>query len=185
MLNKMIALLTAQHLIMHAQAPDAAAEPSKVQFCKKTYDIETGEVSFAFGDGETITANVNDYSDKIQATLKVHGLIQKGGDSYAGAKGNYTEAKNSLREVLENLKAGEWRGSREDGQPRIGDLAEAIARVKGIDLAAATAAVEAAAEEKRKEWRAHPRIKAAIAQIKAEKAQKELEAATSAGDITL
>lgn len=185
-MKKMMAVLTAQAFMLNmAEAAGGAAEDKKPQFCKKDFDLETGEVFFAFGDGETISANVYEYQDKIQKRLMLHGAIQKGGDSYAGAKGNYSEAKASLREVLDNLKAGEWRGSREDGQPRIGDLAEAIARVKGIKLATATTAVEAASEDKRKEWRAHPRIKAAIAQIKAEKAQKELEAASAAGDIEL
>ena len=159
---------------------------AKAQFCKKDYDLDTGVVSFSFGDGETIEVNVNELPANIQSTLLLHGMSQKGGDSYAGAKGNYAEAKSSLRSVIEALQAGNWGTGREgEGGPRLGELSAAIARIKGIELDVASAAVEKADEAKRKEWRAHPKIKAVIAQIRAEKAQAALEAAAESGDVTL
>lgn len=154
------------------------AEEKKVKFCDKDYDLDTGVVEFNFGDGEQVTQKFDDLPVDMQRQLGLHGLSQKGGDSYAGAKGNYAEAKANLRQVLANLAAGSWGSTGEgEGKPKLGELSAAIARVKGIPLEQATAAVEKADDAKRKEWRAHPKIKAAIATIRAEKAQKELEAA--------
>lgn len=163
-----------------------AAEAAKPKFCEKEYDLETGIASFSFGNGKQLEGELDSYTPAIQRQLALHGLIQKVGDSYAGAKGNYAEAIDNAEGVLAALKAGEWGTGREgDGKPRLGELSEAIARVKAISLEDATKAVEAAPEDKRKTWRAHPKIKAAIALIRSEKAQKALEAAADAGDISL
>lgn len=152
------------------------------KFCSKDVDLDTGVVSFAFGDGETITVNVDELPADIQRTLMLHGMSQKGGDSYAGAKGNFAEAKANLKAVIEALQQGQWSGGRDgEGKPRLGELSEALSRIKGISLEDATAAVTAAHEsgdegqEKIKTWRAHPKVKAMIAQIRFEKAQKLAE----------
>lgn len=162
------------------------------KFCSKDYDLDTGMVSFAFGDGKSFEVNVDELPSDIQRTLMLHGASQKIGDSYAGAKGNFAEAQANVQAVIEALKAGQWTGGRDgEGKPRLGELSAAIARVKGIPLEDATAAVNAANESgdegqaKIKTWRAHPKIKAAIAAARAEKAQKELENASNAGDISL
>ena len=154
------------------------AEEKKVKFCDKDYDLDTGVCEFNFGDGEQIVVNVDELPADIQRQLTLHGMCQKGGDSYAGAKGNYAEAKANLRQVIANLASGSWGSAGEgEGKPKLGELSQAIARIKGIDLTVATAAVEKADDAKRKEWRAHPKIKAAIAQLRAEKAQAELDKA--------
>lgn len=169
------------------------------KFCDKDYDPEQGTASFAFGNGKTLTADVSTFNDEIKTRLMFHGLLQKVGDSFAGAKGDYTKGIESASSVIEQLQRGEWNAGRGEGGngPRLGELAEGIARVKGISLEEARAAVDAAAAlqgtpeqkaagaEKLKTWRAHPKIKAAIAQLKAEKAQAELDAAGDAGDINL
>jgi hypothetical protein len=155
----------------------------KTKFCDKDADSDTGVVSFQFGDGTKMEINVDSLPTDIQRTLMLHGMLQKGGDSYAGAKGNFAEAKANLQAVFETLISGQWTGGRDgEGKPRLGELSAAIARVKGIKLEDATAAVNAANESgeegqaKIKTWRAHPKIKAAIAAARAEKAQAEAEA---------
>jgi len=183
-------------LLCLAAAPlmmvEEVAAASKAKFCSKDYDLDTGVVSFEFGDGVKVEVNADELPADIQRTLMLHGLSQKGGDSYAGAKGNYAEAQANLSSVIDSLKQGQWAGARDgEGKPRLGELSAAIARVKGISLEDATAAVTAANESgdegqaKIKTWRAHPKIKAAIAAARAEKAQRELEAATGAGEVNL
>lgn len=172
-------------LMMAAEAAEGSGG-GRVAFCKKDYDLDTGVVSFSFGNSIVVEVNVDDLPAPMQRTLMLHGMAQKGGDSYAGAKGNFTEGIANLQDVVGNLKNGEWGSSREgEGKPRLGELSAAIARVKGISFEDATTAVEAAPEDKRKTWRAHPKIKAAIAAIRAEKAQAELEKAAESGDIEL
>lgn len=177
-------------VMMAAEAAGSAGGRGK--FCEKDFDLDTGEVSFAFGNGETVKVIVDLLPDDMKRTLMLHGMSQKGGDSYAGAKGNFAEGIANLKEVIAALQAGQWNGGRDgEGKPRLGELSAAIARVKGVSLEDATAAVTAAYEagetgaEKLKTWRAHPKIKAAIAAIRSEKAQKELEAAEGVDDLKL
>jgi hypothetical protein len=169
-----------------AGAQVSAGSSKASRFCDKDYDIDSGVATFKFGNGTTLEQNVDELPQAVQRQLMLHGFMQKVGDSYASAKGNYSEGIENAQDVIGNLKAGEWGSTREgEGKPRLGELSAAIARVKAITLEVATTAVEAAPEEKRKIWRAHPKIKAAIAAIRAEKAQKELEAAAASGDVEL
>lgn len=54
-------------------------------------------------------------------------------------------------------------------------LAQAIGRIKGVPTEQALNAVEKATDEERKTWRKNLRVKVAIAQIRAENAEKALE----------
>lgn len=167
-----------------APATPAPAEPKAPKFASKEYDLDTGAFEVLFGDGSKVELDVNKVNAELQKKAMFHGIAQKIGDSYAGAKGDFTKARESAQSVIDQLLAGEWRAARGEGEakPRIGELSEAIARVKSVDLATATAAVEKADDEKRKTWRAHPKVKAAIAAIRSEKAQAELaKAEASAG----
>lgn len=166
-------------LTLHAVAETAAAAEKKVRFCSKEYDVETGLMSFTFQDGQVVECNLTDFSADIQKQLSLHGLSQKGGDSFAGAKGNVAEAVKSVSDVIEQLKAGVWRAAPGEGEsrPRLGELAGAIARIKGVEYDVAFKAVEAATDEQRKTWRGNVKVKAVIAQIRSEEAAKALEGA--------
>lgn len=154
---------------------------AKVKFSKKEYDLDTGECNFIFESGtpqeETISVNVNDLPPEIQKQLMLHGMSQKGGDSYASVKGNVQQAKANLRDVISQLQGGEWRGAGDEARPRLAELAEAISRIKGTDLEKTKEAVEKASDDQRKNWRSNAGVKAMIAKIRAEKAAKALEAA--------
>ena len=164
-----------------------AQEVKTPKFCEVEYDLDTSTVIFAFGNGETLSLSTDELNDDMKQRVGLHGINQKVRDSFAGVKGVFAEGIANAKAVIDQLKQGQWRAARGEGEakPRLGELAAAIARLKGIDVAVATEAVEKADDAKRKEWRAHPRIKAAIAQIRAEKAQAELEAAKDVADIVL
>jgi len=154
-------------------------ESKKVPFCKKEYDVDTGALSFTFGNGHVIEANMNDFPAEMRTQLGLHGASQKIGDSFAGAKGNFAEGIQSAQDVIDQLKAGVWRSSGGEGEsrPRLGELAEAISRIKQVPLDKAMAAVEKASDDQRKTWRSNAKVKAVIAQIRSENAAKALEAA--------
>ena len=162
---------------LRATADSVAAEDKKVKFADKEYDMDTGELTITFGNGKVVTVDSNKLSEDIRKQLMLHGLAQKVGDSYAGAKGNYAEAIQSAEDVVEQLIAGVWKAARGEGdaKPRLAELAEAIARIKQVPLEAAQAAVEKGTDEQRKQWRSNAKVKATIAQIRAEKAAKALE----------
>lgn len=168
--------------MMVACAPEAGAEagggaaavvePAKIKFCDKSH--EGTVVTFAFGDGEALTLDTNELSQEIILELAIHGIKQKGGDSFAGAAGDYKFAKEACKRVLDALRAGEFNAGRAagtgSGTAKNGELAEALAAIQGIELADATQMIDALDEEVRKQVRAHPQIKAKIAEQRAAKA---------------
>jgi len=187
-----------------AEQQEAAAQASasgRVSVAKHFFDLDTGEYSIEFSDGDKIEFNVDtDFPEETQRRLKFHGIRQKSGDSYAGAKGNVHVAKQNVKEVIDGLRAGEWNTGRGEGEarPRLGELAEALERVKGLSAEDAKATVEKiaalegdeaakkAGQKKLAEIRAHPKVKSALADIRAERARKELEAAVGAsGELVL
>jgi len=155
---------------------EEATEVSKPRFAKKSYNEETGVVSIEFGNGKVLELDTNACSPEIKTLLMLHGASQKIGDSYAGAKGDFASGIASAQSVIDQLLAGEWTSSGEERGPRLAELAEAIARIKGVPVEKALAAVEKATDDQRKAWRSNAQVKAAIAQARAEKAQKALEA---------
>lgn len=155
----------------------AVPEPKKAPFAKKSYNDETGVVQITFSDpsGTVVELDTNQCNEDIRTLLMLHGASQKIGDSYAGVKGNHAEGINNAKSVIQQLLAGEWKATGEERGPRLAELAEAIARIKSAPLDKAMAAVEAATDEQRAAWRSNAQVKAAIAQNRAEKAQKALE----------
>lgn len=161
------------------------AETKRVSVCEKSFEENdqgqaTGIVRFNFTDGSEQILDTNALAADMQMRLRVHGALQKIGDSYAGVKGNVAEAKQNVEDMISQLTSGAWKGERGDAGPRLGELAEAIAEIKGAPLEAVKAAVEKAAKESPeqvKAWRTNAKVKATIAAIRARNAQKELEAA--------
>jgi hypothetical protein len=158
----------------------------KTKFCEKDYDNGTGLAYFQFGNGTKLEINVNELSDEIRQELMFHGLMQKVGDSYAGAKANYAEGIASAQKVIDQLIAGEWAAKRAagEGKPRVGELAEAIARVKGVAIEKAAAAVAKATKEQVAQWRKLGKVKEAILAIRMEKLARSKPAADE-GEINL
>ena len=155
------------------------ATEEKTKFSDKEYDLDTGVVSFTFGNGTTLELDANELSPEMQKQLMLHGISQKVGDSYAGAKGDFAKAIDAAKGVIDQLTQGIWRAARGEGEarPRLGELAEAIARIKGVDRDKAMAAVEKATDDQRKQWRGNAKVRHVIAQIRAEAAAKALEQA--------
>jgi hypothetical protein len=127
---------------------------------------------------------LEDFSPDIQLHLALHGLSQKLGDAYSSSKGDVDAAEKMFNDALAQLTAGEWRAARGEGEskPRTTELAEAIARIKGVDVAVVQEGLKTATEEQLKTMRSNERVKATIAIIRAEKAQRKLEELAKQGD---
>lgn len=151
----------------------------KVKFAEKS--SEGAVVTIKFGNGKQLTLDVSSLDQDIQTELMIHGALQKIGDSYAGAAGDYAFAEAAAGKVIENLANGLWKSTREGGEakPRVTELAEAVARIKGMELADAVEVVTALDDDQRKALRGKEKVKAIIAQIRFEKAQKK---AAASGD---
>jgi hypothetical protein len=178
-----LSMLVAAALAAPSFAMAEAADAKKPKFCDKEYDMDSGIVTFTFGNGEVVTCDSNQIPEDTRKQLMLHGISQKVGDSFAGVKGNYAEGIGNAKDTVTQLLAGVWKAAREDdARPRLAELAEAIARIKQVPLEAATKAVEAGTEDQRKAWRSNAKVKAVIAQLRAEKAAAALE---QAGEQTL
>lgn len=164
-----------------AQASAGAAEaPAKIKFCEKT--SEGSVITFKFGNGTVRVWDLDTLPEQTQADLMVHGGLQKGGDSYAGAAGDYGYAIEQLDKVWNNLSSGMFNASRTGtGGPKTGELAAAIAKLQGMELADAQGIVDALDDATKKAVRANPEVKACIAEMRAaaaaEAAKKAREAA--------
>jgi hypothetical protein len=158
-------------------------EETKVKFADK--GAEGTVVSIKFGNGEVLTLDVSTLEESIQTELMLHGALQKIGDSYAGAAGDYDFAIGNAKKVIDNLLSGQWKATREAGEakPRTGELAEAIARIKKIEITDAQGLIDGLSDEQRKVLRSKDSVKATIAQIRYEKAQAKLAKAGDAGDL--
>lgn len=144
---------------------------------KKELDLDTKAVDFTFADNEVITIKLEDFTPEVALHFALHGISQKFGDSYSSVKGDVVKAKEAVQVLLAQLRAGDWRAARGEGEskPRVGELAEAIARIKNLPVDQVSKSLEAATDDERKALRSNDRVKAVIAIIRAEKAQKKLD----------
>lgn len=153
-----------------APANQAAEKPKRNSVAEKDYNVEEQSFSFTFADGTILQGKLTDFIPAIVTELALHGVLQKGGDSYAGVKGDVNAAKANCQEVIDNLKSGVFSAGG-GGGPRLSDLAEAIGELKSVSFDVALEAVRAASDEDRRNWRAHPTIKEKIAEIALRKAR--------------
>lgn len=154
--------------------PVPAAEPKKIKFCEKS--SEGTVVSFSFGNGTVLSLDLSTLTEEMVMNLALHGALQKIGDSYASAGGDYSFAIAQAEKVIENLQNDAWGSSRAagEGKAKTGELATALAALQNKDVAEVAASLEAATDEQRKVIRAHPAVKAKIAELRALKAAETL-----------
>lgn len=160
-----------------ANGPTSAS--GRIKVAEKDYDEETGTFSVVFANGHKSEVELGSLPPNIQNMLALHGLAQKLGDSYASVKGDVAAAVEKYTAVLNQLMAGEWKKAREAGEggARTTELAAAIARFKNVEVERANAVVAKATPEQIKTWKGNAKIKAIIAEIRAENAKARAEKA--------
>ena len=134
-------------------------------------------VEFEFANGDKLNCKVSDLPQEMIERLAVHGIAQKVGDSYASAE-SVEEAIGNAKSVWDNLKAGQWATKASRG----GKYVEALKRVTGKDYDECLAAWNQMTDKQKAELRKHPDIKAAIAAIEAENAERAKADAAQSGD---
>jgi len=161
---------TSKEILMHPEGHEKAGQP-------------TGEIKFTFSDDTSETFNMSEVKPDMAVRLALHGAAQKIGDSYAGAAATedpLAYAKQSVKETIAQLYAGDWRVSGGGGGPRVNELAIAISRAGGEPLEECIEFVGAMTDEDKKVWRKKPKVALALAQIAAEKQAKRIEELTKA-----
>lgn len=143
-------------------------------------------IAFVFKDGAgTLTCNLNELSEEMQARGLEHGITQKLRDSFAGVKGNAKDAFANASEVWDNLTKGLWSTKGEGGDGASALYVEALCRMKGWEIEVGRPKIMAMPEEWRKAAQKDPGVGAVISQIRLERAQeavaKARDAAAKAG----
>ena len=156
---------------------------------KKIVAVETGTVTFDFGEAGSVVFDVNKCSEEMKLQLMLHGASQKVGDTYAGAKqatdGTEIEpevwAHGEAVAAVDKIYAGDWNVRRASGGPGITDLARALAEaMPDVTEAEAAERLADASKEDKAALRKHPKIKAVLERLRAERAAAKAEAAEAA-----
>ncbi len=137
-----------------------------------TKDVDGTQVLFNFVNGRRIIIDVATLPPEMVMQLAVHGMKQKGGDSYASAddKGmSVDDCADGVLAIIDNLQRGVFNagGDRATG----GIVAEALARITGQDSEKCRAVVKAMDPAQLKELRKRADVKAAMLAIQAERAK--------------
>ena len=140
---------------------------------------ETG-VNFEFFDGTAMSANLDALTPEMVNKLAIHGLSQKIGDSYSGE--DAANCQTIAEATFKSLVDGNWSSRSGGGGPRISQLAEALARATGQEIQDCVAKIAEMDDDTKKDLKAHPQIKAIIAEIKLEKAKADAEKAAGDAD---
>jgi hypothetical protein len=137
---------------------------------------ENGSLAFKLGNGLKVELRPEDCADEIREQAMMHGFNQKVRDSAAGfSKTNdYSGAFSAMQAVVDNLLGGLWNAK---GGSGTGDLVQAIANLKKIDVEDAQELIDGLDDEQMKTVLGKPAVKAEIARIKAERAAKVAAAA--------
>lgn len=94
-------------------------------------------LSFKFGNDTVVTVDLSELSEDMQSNLMVHGALQKIGDSYASAGGDYAFAIAAAEKVIDNLRNDLWGSARTgsgEGKKSSGELATALSILQGKDV---------------------------------------------------
>jgi hypothetical protein len=140
--------------------------------------VDNGAI-FNLGDGTSLEANMDAFSDEIITKLAIHGLLQKIGDAASGFSktSDYHGAMNAMNSVWETLLSGQW--TRTGAGSGTTDLVTALANLTGKDTAIIQVEVDKWDDEKMKAIKARKDVKAEVKRIQLARA----EAAASASNV--
>ena len=145
---------------------------------KKTQRNQDGTpigVEVTFDNGTTVRIPFNGLTPAILAEATAHGLSQKLGDSYSGAKGDVAWAQAQCEGTMEALLAGDW--NRRGGTGEV-DLFQALCKVyPDREEEEVRKVFDGMDAEARKDVAKAPTIKAALATIKADRLAEKAEGA--------
>lgn len=121
-----------------------------------------------------VSVDLSKLSDTIKFLGLAHGIGQKLGDAASG--GTPSEKFEMASRIAENLIAGEWELTVSDNGT---EVIAAVAAIKGIKTSDIDATLDKLDGDDRtaklKEWRSNPKVKAKIAQTRAERAAEAAE----------
>jgi hypothetical protein len=125
--------------------------------------------------GKKFSADISKYPQAMKDELCKHGAKQKFGDAESG--GSPQDKYAMVQRIHEGLMQGNWELTSTPDMSGI--ILEAVSRLKKIPVAKLEP-IAAKNPEKVKEWGGNVKVKAEIARIRAERAQKAADEAEDA-----
>ncbi len=171
--------------VEQVEMKDAVPQESKKTLSKKTtIGDDEATVVFSFARGEPISVSTQDFA-ALHMHLIAHGISQKLGDRFTSAYNknkSISEARASMMQLIESMKAGEWEQRSRSGDEvkikRSTDVARAFAEVKGWTLEKAEALVERLTPMQIKDICATTEVAPILARLAMERAAKRAEKAS-------
>jgi ribosomal protein L12E/L44/L45/RPP1/RPP2 len=150
---------------------------AKASICTKSVNDDQSGVVFTFIDGEVKTINLSELTPEMVTKAALHGLGQKGVDSYSGVKPEDLDvAKAKLENVLSALRDNRWTVARAGGAVTT-DLARAISNVTGRSLAEVIEALVEVDSATKAQFKRLPEVAQELYRMAQEKAEEELKKA--------
>ena len=136
-------------------------------------------VVFVLGNGVKVVACLDDYTPEMRERLAIHGLSQKVGDAASGFSKDrdFHSAFGAMQSVADGLAANSWSNRSGGGTS---DLVQVLAELSEVSLERAQEVVDQMNEEQLKAVRAHKKIKAALAELAAKRANEAAKTADAA-----
>lgn len=155
---------------------------ANAKYKAQSVDEANRAVTTVLGNGLKIVCCLDDIPEALHNMLALHGLKQKIGDAASGhSKANdYSGGFQAMQGVVDNLMSGLWNAK---GGTGTGDLVQAVANLKKIEVEAAQGLIDGLDEEQLKTLMGKPAVKAEILRIKAERAAKVAEASDDDEDL--
>jgi hypothetical protein len=149
-----------------------------MNIAKKT--IGETSITFTWADESVTVVDMADLHGSLTTRAMLHGLSQKLGDSYSGAK-EVASAKAAFEDTLDALKAGDW--NRKGGGFSSGGIwVEALAQAAEVTLEEALEKWNEMTDETKASIRKQPQVKVAKAEIELARANAK---AVDAAPLTL
>lgn len=146
---------------------------------KASKEIIGRKVIFKWADETTDELSLDELSDEMIVRAALHGLSQKGGDSYSQST-SVAEAKAMFYEVKSAIYAGDW--NRKGGASG-GIYVEALARATGNTIEDALIAWNKMDDATKAATKKHPDLKAAKAEIELERAKAAAKASKASKSV--
>jgi hypothetical protein len=149
-----------------------------MKIAKREINLETKSTNMAFVNLPHIKVCLDDLTPEIVTQLALFGLGTKLGNSFATNDGE-DAAWQKCSAMRDQLMAGLWNAGRSSSG---GILVEAIARATGKATSEVQELLKGKSDAQKADLRKHPKIKAAMAEITAERAAKLAEVAGETED---
>ena len=142
--------------------------------CKKSVVVDESGMAagakWVFADGKVVVLMLTDLGMTMLNRAAVHGILQKGGDSYSGIS-NVTEARMALESTLKAIMDDDW-NRRPD---RIGILAEALHRATGQPMDEVVRKLQSLDDKAKRELAKHDQVAVLIKEIELERAKARVD----------